>query len=368
MAPALALSRGTSWVHESPYLPLGWEETNEIGSPSLKHSAMKRVLSDQRALTPEIFAAVPWHIANYLWDCLGRSKKRTFYMWKLFATAYPLQFREHSRYRSMKIEGPKMPMRDYFGLVRSESLRWRLALTLAVEFATVPELVEITTLTNLIALEIISPPFTQGILNDTELPVTMLNDRIIRTWSELARASKAFTHLQIMRLYHQKDLSTVALRYMKDFPSLRFIIVHNCQGITSKLSDNCTEINGWEIVAIPQLTKSTTLYGCYTTMKDLGEEGDQSVMDGDIPVLDFQIGHTIHRENKRIEARTQPICLKKCITSTETETEIPEPVTKKAKLNGERKQIDLDTRNKTRRSVMKDRKGRDLGGVLEELM
>lgn len=72
MAPALALSRGTSWVHESPYLPLGWEDTNEIGSASLKHSAMKRILSDQRALTPEIFATVPWHIANYLWDCLGR--------------------------------------------------------------------------------------------------------------------------------------------------------------------------------------------------------------------------------------------------------------------------------------------------------
>lgn len=72
MAPALSLSRGTSWVHESPFLPEGWEETNERGSPSLKHSAMIQALSDQRVLMPEIFATVPWHIANYLWDCLGR--------------------------------------------------------------------------------------------------------------------------------------------------------------------------------------------------------------------------------------------------------------------------------------------------------
>lgn len=261
-----------------------------------------------------------------------------------------------------------MPMRDYFGLVRSDTFRWRLELTVATEFATVPELVEITTLTNLIALEIISPPHAQAISDDTESPMTTLNDRILRTWSDLARASKAFTHLQIMRLYHQNDLSTAALRYMRDFPSLRFIIVHNCPGITSKLSDDCTEINGWEIVPIPQLTKSPRLYDCYTAMMDLGEEGDKSVMDEDIPVLDFQIGQTIHRENKRIEARTQPICLKTCRTRTKTETEIPEPVTKKAKLNDERKQIDLDTRNKTKRAVMKDRKGKDLGGVLEELM
>jgi hypothetical protein len=72
MAPALSLSRGTSWVHESPFPPRGWENTNKRGAPSLKHSAMKRILSDQRALTPRLFAAVPWHIASYLWDGLGR--------------------------------------------------------------------------------------------------------------------------------------------------------------------------------------------------------------------------------------------------------------------------------------------------------
>lgn len=72
MAPALASSRGTSWVHESPFQPLGWEEVNDHGTHSLKHSAMRCILSDQRVLTPELFAGVPWHLAKYLWDCLGR--------------------------------------------------------------------------------------------------------------------------------------------------------------------------------------------------------------------------------------------------------------------------------------------------------
>lgn len=64
--------RGPSWVHENPYLTIGWEETSESGAPSLKHSAMRQTLSDQSILTPELFANVPWTIAKYLWDCLGK--------------------------------------------------------------------------------------------------------------------------------------------------------------------------------------------------------------------------------------------------------------------------------------------------------
>lgn len=72
MMPALAASRGTSWVHESPHLPIGWEEINARGSASLKHCAMRGLLSDQRRLDVETFKTVPWHIAQYLWKCLGR--------------------------------------------------------------------------------------------------------------------------------------------------------------------------------------------------------------------------------------------------------------------------------------------------------
>lgn len=63
---------GPSWVHETPYLPEGWESTSRVGAPTLKHAAMKQTLSNQRNLVPELFANVPWPIASYLWDCLGR--------------------------------------------------------------------------------------------------------------------------------------------------------------------------------------------------------------------------------------------------------------------------------------------------------
>ena len=72
IVPSLSSSKGPSWVHETPFLSRGWEETSQTGAPSLQHSAMRQVLSDQRNLQPALFVNVPWRIASYLWDCLGR--------------------------------------------------------------------------------------------------------------------------------------------------------------------------------------------------------------------------------------------------------------------------------------------------------
>lgn len=270
-------------------------------------------------------------------------------MWKLFATVYPEQFPKVSSYRSMKIEGPKMPMRDYLDLVKSDSLRWRLVLTVASEFARVPELVEISTLKNLVALEIISPPRSLAISDDEDVPMTTLNDRVVRTWSDLARFSGTFAHLCILRLYHQTDLSRVALHYMRDFPSLRFIIVHNCPGL---VSSDCTG-DGWEVAAIPELLDPTSFYGCYTAMTDIGERSD--TMSQDIPLLDFQIGQSTHGANK-VKARARPVCLRRC-----EESRIPEPATKKPKVEVYR------ATGRSKRPAMRERSG-DVGMVLAELM
>jgi hypothetical protein len=277
------------------------------------------------------------------------SKKRTVYMWKLFATVYPHQFPQASSYRSMKIEGPKMPMGDYLGLVKSDSLRWRLALTVATEYARIPELVEITALKNIVALDVISAPRAQTISDDGGPSMATLSDRVVRAWSELAQSSGAFTHLSLMRLYHQTELSAVALRYMRDIPSLRFVIVHNCPGVAS--AGDCTD--GWEVAAIPELLDRTELHDCYTGMMDIGEKADQ-MLSQDIPLLDFQIGPSIHRRSK-IRART-PVCLRRC-----EDPNTPEPAAKKHKAGGP------SGRNRSKKPVMRERNG-DMDSLLAELI
>lgn len=71
-APQSDFGRGPHWLHESPFLPFLWETTQERGASPLKHAAMKQVLMDQSVLNAELFEHVPWRIAQYLWECLGR--------------------------------------------------------------------------------------------------------------------------------------------------------------------------------------------------------------------------------------------------------------------------------------------------------
>ena len=70
--PLRGPKKGPSWVHEDPYLTIGWEDISESGASSLKHSSMRQILSDQSMLTPDLFANVPWKLALYLWECMGR--------------------------------------------------------------------------------------------------------------------------------------------------------------------------------------------------------------------------------------------------------------------------------------------------------
>ncbi|XHG05349.1 hypothetical protein AWENTII_008577 [Aspergillus wentii] len=357
----LASLKGPSWVHESPFLTEGWENRSKAGSPSLKHSAMRKTLSDQRNLTPQLFANVPWRIASYLWDCLGKSRKQTVYMWKLFATAYPIDFRGINQYRSMKIEGPKMSMRDYLGLVKSDSLSWGVALTLANLFARVPELVDIASIKNLVALEIITLSQIATIPEETDAAGATLSDRIVRTWSELAQTSAAFSHLRVLRLYNQEDLSKVALRYMDAFPSLRLIIAHDCPHFTSLVKHGPIELDGWEVSTISQPKKSNedpsepdTLYECYkTSLMDI-ETQDQPTL-RDTPILDFQVGQI--NPTRRKKQSTVYLERKKNADSTQ------EPATKKQKLAST-----AAKKPKTKGPVMKDRKAKDLRCLLQDFL
>ncbi|QMW39335.1 hypothetical protein G4B11_002615 [Aspergillus flavus] len=354
-----AYSKGPSWVHETPFLPAGWEETNAIGAPTLKHSAMRQALSDQRNLTPQLFANIPWPIASYLWDCLERSRKRTLYMWKLFATAYPAEFRHISQYRSMKIEGPRLAMREYFELVKSDSLKWQLVLNLATSFARVPDLVGISSIRNLAALEVATPPHIGTPADDTETPVTALSDRIIRSWSELAQTSGAFAHLRVLKLCHQ-DLSDVVLRYLHTFPSLQVIVAYGCPGIRSMFRDGL-EIDGWK--SRPGQDKPPALYELYQTSL-ANMDGVPPALDPGGPILEFQIGRT-HQESKRVPTKAKTLYLHRTKAGNRIPTEnsaLHLPMKRpreEVSASGQRQRW-----SGPKRAVMRERKTKDLGEVL----
>ncbi|KAL2828742.1 hypothetical protein BDW59DRAFT_43485 [Aspergillus cavernicola] len=358
-APATLFKNGPAWIHETPFLPQGWEDSSTNGAPSLMHSAMRKILSDQRSLTPTLFANVPWHLASYLWGCLGRCRKQTLHMWKLFATAYPAEFPKISQYRSMKIEGPRVTMREYLGLVKSDGLNWRVVLSLATSYARVPELVGIADIRNLVALEIAPPSHLGPSSEEVEIPMTALTDRLVRAWSELAQTAEAFSQFRVLILRHQTALSKVALRYLRALPVLQFVVVYKCDGIASAVSGG--EVDGWKIAEAKQFPPET-LYEFYQASCK-GSSGEESGVG--TPVLDFQIGQ---KKSPMSDGRANHAHPHSAIYLQRTALEAPgrvdpEPSTRKRK--GVRVHDGQGERAHSRKAVMRSRT-KDISDMLSE--
>ncbi|KAL4760759.1 uncharacterized protein BDW70DRAFT_137171 [Aspergillus foveolatus] len=245
---------------------------------------MRKLLLDQRNLTPSLFTNVPWSIASDMWAFLGRCKRQTLHVWKLLATVYPAHFAEVEQYRSMKIEGPKLSMREYLGLVKSDSLSWRVVLTLATSYARVPEIIGISELKNLCALDVATPARPDTLLDSTDLQLTALTDRIVRSWSESAQTGEAFSHLRVLVLRHQTSLSKIALHYLRSFPRLQSVVAFGCPGIESALFGG--DVDGWAVAEVKR-SAPATLYENYEAIcKAAGADS----IPAERPVLDFQIG------------------------------------------------------------------------------
>ncbi|GAQ11135.1 hypothetical protein ALT_8456 [Aspergillus lentulus] len=378
MAPGLSYSMGPSWVHESPFCTVERDARQEKGTLPLKECAMEQFLSDQRNLTPELFRHIPWRMASRLWDHLGKRQRRTLYMWKLFATVYPAEFQGVAKYRSMKVKWPQMPLREYWSVVKSDTLSWRLVLTLTPSFGRVPELVEIANIKNLVALEITTPLQVMPMLDSSEPHIAGLNDRITRTWSELAETSGAFTHLRILRLYRQPDLTPVGIRYLSALPGLCLIIAHGCPNLKSFLQGEGLDKDRWEVTTIPQFvvkesmqlegSEPPTLYECYQTSFRAGSEGhavEEGILDRDSPVLDFRIVPEGSPGLGKRGSSSSTIYFQRRKASG---SRPPEPPLKKVKMGGQSPEKTPRPRSGSRKPVMRERNPRDLRDVLGDFL
>ncbi|KAL1968921.1 hypothetical protein VTN77DRAFT_1282 [Rasamsonia byssochlamydoides] len=364
MAPAVGFSSGPSWVHESPFLHVDYEERSPSGVPTLKHLATKQTLRDQRKLTPSHFVNVPWPIARHLWDYLGRSGKRTMYMWKVFCTAYPIEFSKVSKYCEMVIDPPQMPMRDYLSLVKDDACSWVVGLTVCTEYARTPELVEVANVENIVALEISTPSLAP--LTDEDVEIAALSDRIIRAWSELAETSGAFKHLRVLRLYGQQSLSGIIFQYFDSFPSLRVCIAANCSGITSQSAVELARTYGWQVETGRELWERYERPAGHKSGTGVSWDGgnrNQTITPPahkDTPLLDFKIG--LSWEIPRSDS--QRIVFWRQEPDETGKTSMGMKRRKDTNLNvGEG---GMEPRKRTKKPVMKDARKKDLSGLLAE--
>ncbi|OQE47003.1 hypothetical protein PENCOP_c001G02221 [Penicillium coprophilum] len=319
------LRLGPTWYHEIPFLPHGWEATNDEGSGSLKHAAMKALLRDQSALKPELFEYVHWYLAKYLWDSLKKCNKQTMHMWKIMASVYPVQFHEVSPYYCLNAGCPKRPLRDYMGLLNSDDLRWRAILTIATTYCTATDLTTIPNIKNLVAMDAYSETYLSNIApldpvgaSDDGLP---LQDGFVRGWIE----SQALQHLRILRFYHQHDITVATLEALRKLPELQLVVAYECKRITEVVkkydrpANNIVPIKGWSACRLDWFWEThgtsktiddnlSALFHVYESSLQTPREehlGRPSSLPTNTPILEFKLPTIDHSRRDRVVIRSR---------------------------------------------------------------
>lgn len=230
--------------------------------------------------------------------CFSRSE--SFHAWRTFAAAYPEYFsREKHRYL-IDIKQPRLPLEDYYKGISSVDVKWFTCLRVAPREIPLADVIRIADIKNLAVLDL-----SDG--NATEASALAIDERVFKTWSELA-VKGAFKHLRVLMLGWQEGISTWIFKYINNFPSLCYILVTDSLNIHQRNRPN------WEVEAAqygwlarpakrsakslrPLLDEKSfhlgAVSGCYSSSQELF---DQLAMEKDpdmrtrLPVLECWLG------------------------------------------------------------------------------
>lgn len=190
--------------------------------PSLQELAIQSLLDNIDHVDVHTLQGLPFTLASKLWKRVEQQNLTTPTLWAAFCAAFPED--EQFHYYTASDMAPQRGMQEYITLLSSprrglDSYYWLTALTISNLELTQNDVVDLTRIPNLVALDMHSP------IDD---PIGNLSDRTIRAWSEHSTASGALSKLQVLILRHQKHISHTSLNYLNHFPNLTLFGVKGC--------------------------------------------------------------------------------------------------------------------------------------------
>ena len=199
-------------------------------------------------------------------------------------------------------------MQSYITPIISESLQWITHLSICISSFTRLELVNLSRLVNLGALNI------TGRAEDADQDsMPAVGDSLVRSWSRAASADGAFARLRVLVLRDHDDITARSLGYLSSFPSLMFYSIHGCD--IRDIRENQAVSLGWSYrlgritfatfqtdlkrdgllpVASRPLSVLFSHAGLLLHTQTLAEQGAEKAQDVKkveaLPELDFQVG------------------------------------------------------------------------------
>lgn len=163
------------------------------------------------------------------------SHSESFHAWRTLAATYPDHFNRGKHRYLIDVKQPRLPLEDYYTGITSTDVKWLTCLRIAPREIPVADVIRIANIRNLAVLDL-----SDG--NATEVSAMALDERVFKTWSELA-GKGAFKHLRVLMLGWQEEISKWIFKYLDTFSSLCYILV------TDSLKIHQRNRSAWEIEA-----------------------------------------------------------------------------------------------------------------------
>ena len=148
------------------------------------------------------------------------SRSESFHAWRTVAAAYPDQFNRGMYRYLIDIKQPGLPLEDYYKGISSGDVKWSTCLRIAPREIPMADVIRIANIKNLAVLDL-----SDGRANETS--AMAIDERVFKTWSSFALEG-AFTHLRVLMLGWQEDISKWIFKYIDAFPSLCHMLVTDC--------------------------------------------------------------------------------------------------------------------------------------------
>ena len=213
-------------------------QPHDHGARSLFGMAKIKIAAESRNLSPEHLSMIPWAIGKQIWDDITMRRIESFHVWRAFAASYPKasefgqpQYRYH-----LQIRQPSLVLQSYFNGLTSPDGSWLTCLRISPKETRTADLVAIANITNLTALDLSDGRVT------IDTRVSAFDERVLRTWSELARSGRAFQHLRVLMFGWQEQLSFWLFKYLPSFPALERVIMTDCPHLHQRNRKDWEEI------------------------------------------------------------------------------------------------------------------------------
>ena len=128
----------------------------------------------------------------------------------------------------LDIRSVEQPVVEYYRGIASKEFQWLICLRVSPKQVTVPDLVSISSISNLSVLD----------LSDGQLYIenreSTFDQRVMRSWAEMARSGRAFGQLRVLLLGWQEKVDDSIFEWLTAFPRLNMLVLTDCRWLHHK--------------------------------------------------------------------------------------------------------------------------------------